>query len=237
VLFDRPDWGPIATESPTIHPVGNSSCVAHATQGGVFFEGGRIEALIRCGGEFLSTSRAEATRFGLAQVRRSLELSSLAAEHLIFAPLRPRPLLLALVRLLNKGDRPVVVDYTETWAVSGSEVREAAGACLCNTPEGQRALADAGLVVRGRAPDPLPTAGLAIDLRLPLPPGEPRQLCFAYAAPDSGNEAAPLVRGWRGGAEAELGRTVAAWIERLGGEEDLIAAYRGKLTELQLGPD
>lgn len=237
MLFERPEWGPVVAGSPTSHPVGNSSCVAHAIQGGVYFEGGRIDALIRCAGELFSTSRADATLFGLAQVRRRIELPSLAVEHLIFAPLHPRPLLLALVRLLNKGDRPVVVDYTETWAVSGSEVREAAGACLCETPEGQRALADAGLVVRGRAPDPLPRAGLAVDLRLPLPPGEIRQLSFAYAAPDSGNEAAPLVRGWRGAAEAELARTVAGWVERLAAEEDLIDAYRRNLTEQQLRPD
>jgi hypothetical protein len=237
VLFDRPDWGPIDTESATAHPVGNAACIAHATPGGVYFEGARIDALIRCRGGILSTSRPDSTRYGLAQVRRSLEVSSLAAEHVIFAPLHPRPLLLTLVRLLNKGDRPVVVDYTETWAVSGNEVREAEGACVCETPAGQRALADAGLVIRGRAPDPLPTTGLAIDLRLPLPPGGLRQLSFAYAAPVSGQEAAPLVQGWRGAAGAELGRTVRAWIERLGAEEDLIAAYRRYLMELQGRPD
>lgn len=237
MLFDRPDWGPISAGPPGVHPVGNARCTAHATQGSVFFEGARIDALIRCEGEIVSTSRPDATGFGLAQVRRSVELASLVVEHLIFAPHHPRPLLLALVRLLNKGDRPAVVDYTETWAVSGSRVREAAGACVCETPEGQRALADAGLVIRGRAPDPLPTAGLAVDLRLPLPPGEPRQLSFAYAAPEPGSEAAPLVRGWRGGAEVELGRTVAAWIERLAAEEDVIAAYTRHLREMQLRPD
>ncbi len=234
MLFDETDWGPTDQVSPPVHPVGNAVCGAHATQDGVYFEGARIDALMRCEGELLSTLRARSTRVGLAQVRRYLEGSPLAAEHLIFAPLHPRPVLLALVRLLNKRDRPAVVDYTETWAVSGSEIREAEGACVCETPSGPRALADAGLVVRGRAPDPLPTAGLALDLRLPLPPGELRQLAFAYAAPPAGQGAAPLIRGWRGVAAAELDRTVAAWTERVGAEEDVIAAYRRHLIEMQV---
>ena len=61
---------------------------------------------MRAEGNVLSTSTASATEYGVAQVRRALELRSLRIVHVLFAPTSPRALLLAWVRLENRGDEP-----------------------------------------------------------------------------------------------------------------------------------
>lgn len=144
---------------------------------------------------------------------------------MVFAPAAPRPLLLGLVRLANDAAEPVELSYTELWGVPGSRVRQEAGACICDTEAGERALADASLAVRGRVPDPLPRAGLALELRLPLPPRSVRELAFAYAAPPAGESPGLLVRAWRGDVRHELRRVARAWLARAPGPNSL-AVYR-----------
>ncbi len=146
--------------------------------------------------------------------------------HVVFAPAAPRPILLGLVRLENRGARPLRLQYSEVWGVEGSDYRTGPGACSCETSEGTRALADASSAVRARPPDSAPRRGLALDLPLVLPPDSRRPLCFAYAAPEPGEGPELLVRAWRGEAAGELERSVAGWLERLETESDPIAAYR-----------
>ncbi len=174
------------------------------------------------------TADPDSTRFGVAQVRRLLVALPLRVAHVVFAPAAPRPLLLGLVRLENRGARPLSLHYSELWGVEGSDYRTAPGACSCETSGGTRALADAGSVVRGRPPASAPRAGLALDLRLVLPPDSRRHLCFAYAAPEPGEGPELLVRAWRGDVAGELERSVASWLERLSTELDAVAAYRGR---------
>lgn len=145
--------------------------------------------------------------------------------HLLFAPIRPRPLLLALVRLHNPGRELLQLDYTELWDLPIREPLARPGACLCRLPSGERALADLGSAIRGRTPEPPPSRGLALAMRLLLPPGEMRELSFAYAAPEAPEPAAALVRAWRGGVRDELEETVGSWREALG-QADPVAAYR-----------
>ena len=186
-----------------------------------------MDCLVRCGSELLRTSQPDRTEVGVAQVRRTLHSQRFSVEHLIFAPLEPRPVLLALARIDNHSSEPCVLDYTELWGVSGSDVQAAPGACVCTTPGGERALADASLVSRAEAPDPLPQAGLALQLRLVVPAEQSRELAFAYAAPEPNQSAGALVQGWRGDARAALERVVAHWLERVGGpEEEAVARYR-----------
>lgn len=149
--------------------------------------------------------------------------------HLVFAPFRSRPLLLGLARIENQSERLLSVRYTELWDVRGEDIHEAEGACVCQTAAGPRALADASAAIRGRAPQPLPRVGLALDMTFALPAGARRQLAFAYAAPQPGDNPAALVRAWRGDVAAELQRTVKAWLARTDRGEDPLEAYRGKL--------
>ena len=204
----------------------NPACAGLVGANGVLFAGGTISTLLVCDAELLRTSRPASTRCGLAQVRRLLESPELRVAHVVFAPAQPRPLLLGLVRLESRSEELLQVAYTELWDLPGANVRAAEGSCLCDTPDGARALADVGLAVRGRAPDPLPRAGLALELKLFLPPGERRTLAFAYVAPEPGEEPAALVRAWRGSVEAELRGTVRSWRERLGEHANSMSAYR-----------
>jgi hypothetical protein len=87
-------------------------------------------------------------------------------------------------------------------------------------------VADVSLVMRSRVPDPPPRAGLALELRLLLPPHSLRELHFAYAAPGPEHPPAALVRAWRGRVPEELARSVRAWSARLGDVPSPVAAYR-----------
>ncbi len=189
-------------------------------------EGGRIDALVRTQGVVLRTARPAATELGLAQVRRAAVWRGLAVLHVIFAPVLPRPLLLSCVRLHNRTGEALALDYTELWEIRGEQVSMAEGACSCLTPRGERALADVSAGIRARAPEPLPGTGLALELRMVLPPDATRELSFAYAAPEPGESAAALVRAWRGDAARELERTVRDWMRELAGEADPLAEYR-----------
>jgi hypothetical protein len=211
--------------------VANEACAARVAGSRVWFEGGAIDALVAQGGQVLRTAAPRATRCGLAQVRRLLEGPSLRLLHVVFAPARPRPLLLGLVRLENTGRELLQLQYTELWDVPGGPARREEGACVCAIPDGERALADVGAGVRGRALDPLPETGLALSLRLPLPPGERRELGFAYAAPAAPEPAAPLVLAWRGEVRAELERTTAIWLARLGRAANTLEAYRVEVSQ------
>ena len=135
-------------------------------------------------------------------------------------------LLLALVRLRNCGDDPLILEYTEVWEVGAGSYRTGPGAAELTGPEGTRALAEVGRVIRARAPEPAPRRGLALDLTIPVPPGATRHLGFAYAAPELREEAAALVSAWRGDSVAELAKTARGWRDRLGDCPDPIGAYR-----------
>jgi hypothetical protein len=197
----------------------------------VYLSAGRIDALLLCQGRVLRTSDPLRTRFGLAQVRRELSHGDLRAVHVVFAPDAARPLLLGLVRLANTGAAPLALEYTEIWAVSGDEYRAAAGACERRTADGVRALADVSLAVRAFPPDPPPAEGLALALRLLLPPHSVRELHFAYAAPGAEDPAAALVRAWRGRVPEELARSVRSWRERVAGAAEPVAAYRLRVEQ------
>ncbi len=194
----------------------------------MWFEGGRIDTLVRCGGALLRTSHGASTQVGIAQVRRQVANETLSVTHVLFAPVEPRPLLLALVELENRSDSPLRVDYTELWDVAGSETRAAPGACVCETEAGGRALAEASIAIRAQAPEPLPTRGLALDLHIGLAPRASRPLSFAYAAPGPNEDPAVLVQAWRGEVRSALERTVAYWLQQLQGRDgpDLIEHYR-----------
>jgi hypothetical protein len=219
-------WGPTATHAPPSgHPLANSACTGRATAQGVWFAGARVDALISAAGRVLRTSAPDAVEFGLAQARRTIESGSLRALHVVFAPYAARPILLGLVRLQNLSAEPLLVHYSELWEVEGTAPRAAEAACVCATEAGERALADVSVAPRARPPEPLPERGLVLDARLVLPPRERRELCFAYAAPETGDLAHLLVRAWRGDVSEELEHTAQAWLERLG--EDPLAGYRG----------
>jgi hypothetical protein len=200
--------------------------LGYATAEGVYLSASRIDALLTCNGRVLRTSQPLRTRFGLAQVRRELEAGALRAVHVVFAPDAARPILLGLVRLHNASDEPLVVDHVETWEADGSDFRALPGACERRTPDGVRALADVSLVVRARAPESAPRAGLALEARVLLPPRSTRELHFAYAAPGPDDFPEALVRSFRGQVPGELARSVRAWRERLGETASPIEAYR-----------
>jgi hypothetical protein len=129
----------------------------------------------------------------------------------LFAPTRPRPLRLSWIQLRNASSKLLIVDYTETWDVERFGYRVGEAAAIAETPAGLRVLADASAVPRARPPREPPVLGLALDLRLALPAGERRPLCFAYVAPAPDEEPEPLVRAWRGDVAAELERSLRAW--------------------------
>jgi hypothetical protein len=195
------------------------------------FAGGRINSLVLCEGEVGRTAESEETRFGLAQVRRIGTVARLRFAHVLFAPREPRPLLLGLVRLSNTTETPLLVEYTELWDVAEGTFRGYAGACERETPEGIRTLADAGVVLRTRVPEPPPVRGLALDLSLVLPPGAVRELSFAYAAPPPEESAARLVRAWRGEVGEALEGVVQFWRDRFGSSPDAVEAYRGAAAQ------
>jgi hypothetical protein len=209
------------------HPLAS---LGYATANGVYLSAGRIDALLVCAGQVLRTADPLRTRFGLAQVRRELALGALRALHLIFAPDASRPLLLGIAQLRNAGDSPLVLAYTETWEVEGGDYRAAEGACERLTPDGALALAEVSLAVRARAPEPPPRTGLALQLKLLLPPRSRRELHFAYAAPGLGDSPANLVRAWRGRVAEELARSVRLWQQRIGDAPSPIEAYRARAT-------
>ncbi len=191
----------------------------------MLLDGGRIDALVVSRVGVCRTSTAE-PRLGLAQVRRYCHLDSLDLVHIVFAPVEPRPLLLGLVRLRNRSSAPLPLTYTELWEVAEGSFGTAEGACERVGPRGVRVLADASSVVRARVPEPPPTRGLALDTSLVLPPDSIRELHFAYAAPPSGEPAAPLVRAWRGDVATELVRTVRFWSAQVGAGLDGVRAFR-----------
>jgi hypothetical protein len=178
----------------------------------------------------LRTAEPDDVQYGLAQVRRRISSGPLVCTHVLFSPVRARPLLLGLVRLVNTGGEPLRIDYTEIWDVPDGTCRTAEGACERETEEGLRVLGDAGVVLRTRAPEDPPSRGLALDLALVLPPHSFRQLYFAYAAPPPDEPAAPLVRAWRGDVARELADVVEHWTSRVGSGPDAIDAFRAELT-------
>ena len=222
-------WGPVEPDLPRevdAYPVANDACAASYDGTQFRFAGGRIDALVACDGAILRTAEPDSVGYGLAQVRRRVSTAALELLHVIFAPIRPRPILFGLVVLWNHAGEPTRVDYTETWSVEGDDIRAADGACVCNTPHGRRALAEASLAVRARVPEPPPERGLALWRRLVIPAGAQRWLHFAYAAPPDEEDPAALVRAWRGDVAHELERAAAAWLVRVGGEPGAIEGYR-----------
>jgi hypothetical protein len=185
---------------------------------GVTFAGGRIDALVRCEGVVLSTRESLATLFGVAQVRRALRTPSLSLLHVVFAPASARALLLGLVRIENRSDEPLALEYTEMWDVAAGEYRVAQAACERRFSGHVFALAEASAVTRARAPEAAPSRGLALDVSLAVPARSRRHLSFAYVALPDDEDAGEVVRAWRGGAAAEL--------ERVGSSVASVAAYR-----------
>jgi hypothetical protein len=215
-FLSSPAWGAVVRGLPSAgHPIANAACEAIATQAGVYFQAGSIDALIRCEGQVLRIATCDVLECGIAQLRRRLEADRLAVLHLIFAPARPRPLLLSLVRLLNRSDEPLELEYSELWDVGIVDGRSEHGAHVGMSSDGARALADLSVAIRFRPPDPLPESGLALEARIVLPPAALRSLSFAYVAPRAGESDAPLIQAWRGDVEAELVRSVQDWTARL----------------------
>ncbi len=203
----------------------NGACKARAAAGEVWFAGGRIDALALCGPDVLRTADPELTQFGVAQVRRLCAARNARMAHVLFCPHTPRPLLLGLVWLENRAADPLLLRYTETWDVPGA-YGAAEGACERQGPDGLRVLAEVGAAVRARPPQDAGERGLALDLRIVLPPHARRSLGFAYAAPEPEDDPRGLVRAWRGDVAAELAHTVGAWLDELGSPKDPVAAYR-----------
>ena len=139
-------------------------------------------------------------------VRRSLRTTDVRANHVVFTPRSPRPLLLGLAQLENSSEELIWGDYTETWDVPAGTYRAAFGACERRTPDTIWALADASAVLRAYPPDPPPRVGLALDLRFALPASSRRELSFAYVRCTPPEEPANLVRAWRGDVARELER-------------------------------
>ena len=231
MLEEDPSWGPsIDRAPPEGHPLTIAPLPAVAASGEVHYAGGRIDALLLCGGRVSRTAEPDDIRYGFAQVRRRFMSGPVGCTHLLFAPERVRPLLLSLVRLVNRGEEPLRVEYTELWDVPDGDYRASEGACERATGVGLRVLADAGVVLRTRAPDEPPARGLALDLVLVLPPRSLRQLYFAYAAPESDDPAGPLIRAWRGDVARELADVVRDWTDRVGGGPEAVSAFRDALT-------
>jgi hypothetical protein len=208
----------VADAPATGHPVANGACRALATRAGVTFAGGRIDALLRCEGVVLTTREPDATRFGVAQVRRVLHAPRLDVTHVVFAPLTSRGILLGLALLSNLADELVAVEYTEIWDLPSGEYRVAPTACERRFGGHLFALAEASDATRSRAPEAEPARGLALDVTLALPPRARRTLSFAYVAVPEEEDAGALVRAWRGRVPEEL--------ERAGRSAESVAAYR-----------
>lgn len=211
--------------------MGNAAVHAHCEAASLVLAGGRIDALVSCEGSVLRTSAPHSVHGGLAQLRRGLLSRELAVLHVIFAPTRPRPVLLGLVQLANRTSQPIRLRYSELWDLRGRDLRAEEGACACWIGDREHALADAGLVIRARPPLPLPEVGLALDVELVLPPEARRKLVFAYAAAEPGVSVAALVRAWRGDVQDELVRTASTWLARAGGEAGALELYREQIRE------
>jgi len=221
-----PLWGPACADAPAEgHPIANEVCRGLADARGVVFAGGKIEALVRAEGAVVSTSSADATEYGVAQVRRALSTRSLRVLHVVFAPVSPRALLLSWVRLENGGDEPLALEYTETWDVPSGEYKTASAACERRFGGHVFALADCAMVARAEPPALPPARGLALDLRLALPPRARRHLAFAYVAVPDEEDPGALVRAFRG--------EVGTCLERLGRSGVDVAGYRalGRYTQ------
>jgi hypothetical protein len=189
-----------------------------ATAAAVTFAGGRIDALVRSEGIVLSTSHPLATLFGVGQVRRALRTPALDLLHVVFAPLAPRPALLGLVRLENRSDETIALEYTETWDVRAGDYRVASAACERRFAGHVLALAEASSASRAVAPEAAPTRGLALDVTLALPPRARRHLAWAYVAVAEEEDPAEVVRAWRGEVANELAR--------VGRAAESVEAYR-----------
>jgi hypothetical protein len=211
--------------------VANAAVCARGEGASLVLAGGRIDALVTCEGSLLRTSAPQSVHAGLGQLRRGLVSRQLAVLHVVFAPVRPRPVLLGLVQLANRTPQPIRVRYSELWDLRGRDVRAEEGACVSWVGDREHALADAGLVIRAQPPKPLPEVGLALDVELVLPPEARRKLVFAYAAAEPGVMAAALVQGWRGDVQDELARSTASWLARAGGASGALDVYREQLRK------
>lgn len=189
------------------------------------------------GGRVGRSGSPRATQYGVASLRRHFGAGGLDAEQVLFAPARAQSLLLGLVRLSNPGAEALGVEYSERWElpVVGAHARPGQGACEVDTPAGPRALADVSLAVRTAPLDPPLATGLALAVRLLVPPGATRVFSFAYAAP-SPDDPAPgvLARAWRGEVADEFARTLAFW-RALAPPADAsgspVVAYRRNVSE------
>jgi hypothetical protein len=81
-------------------------------------------------------------------------------------------------------------------------------------------LADCGIVARADPPATPPARGLALDLRMALPPGARRHLAFAYVAVPEEEDPGELVRAFRGEVGTEL--------ERIGRSPLDVPTYRAR---------
>ncbi len=206
----------------------NTVARARARAGEVVFAAARIDGLVLCDGDVLRTRTPDETHFGVAQVRRVLRRKNLQMVHLVFAPWGDRPIVFSLVRLRNTSDEPLPLQYTETWDVSQGEYVAGEAACERRWITAETfALADVGTALRAQPPEPPPNAGLALDLRMALPPQSDRQLSFAFVAAQGEEDPATLVRAWRGDVPRELARTLARWERELGtAGSNSVEAYR-----------
>jgi hypothetical protein len=173
---------------------------------------------VRCEGLVHSTRAPLLTLYGVAQVRRALRGDAFELAHVLFAPPSQRAILLALVRLENRGDAPLAVEYTETWDVPKGEYRAASAACERRHSGHVFALAEASDATRARAPEAEPKRGLALDLALVLPQRARRHLAFAYVALPDEEDPGELVRAWRG--------EVADALAKIGASGQSVADYR-----------
>jgi hypothetical protein len=209
--------------------VGNAAVAAWVRAGAVTLDGARVDAFATAAGSILRTSSPAATYCGLGLVLRVCESAELRIEHLLFAPERPRPIVFARVCLQSLAEELLLVSYSELWDLPCRSRSAEEGASSGETERGVRVLADLDAVIRGRAPQGL-ECGLALDVRVPLPPGERRALAFAYVLPAAAERPGPLVGAWRGDVEAELERARAVRRARFAGCAHPLAAYRAQFA-------
>ena len=220
-------WGPYTADRTLApFPVANARCRAIVDAGGLHFAGGSIGALVVCRGRVLRTAEPDLTAYGIAQVHRGLGAGALRVLHTVFAPAAERTLLLSLVRLENRGEELLPVEYTELWDVRGEDYACSPGGVERRGVDGLRLLGDLSVGVQSRAPETAPEHGLALDLSVVIPPGSRRELCFGYACADPEEPPGPILRAWRGEVRAALATSVRDWLERLPGASDPIRAYR-----------
>jgi hypothetical protein len=230
--MSRSELGPLSERLPAGgHPIGNAAVVGWALRDGVYVDGARVDALAAAAGAILRTSAASAHYYGLGFVLRVCESPALRLEHLLFAPQRPRPILFAHVILQNRLDEVLVVQYSELWDLACRAAIAHAGACSAHTERGLRVLAEVDAAIRAHAPEGL-DRGLALDVRLALPPGAQRPLSFAYVLPDREDDHGSLVSAWRGRVQEELETTLAEFHARFADRSDPLGAYRAAFDGL-----